>query len=71
MTTGYPEFQPPKGWESDEQEGEALVKWKRKPSGTICIVEFDGNPLSTSGGEYKTANEELDAMAAESQNPME
>ena len=69
---GYPEFQPPEGWQGEGEEGEALVKWRRKPDGNICITEFDGVALAT-GDEtsYQTADEELDEMSVSLPNQME
>lgn len=43
----YPEFKPPSDLDGvlDGPSGEALVKWKRKPSGAVCITSMEGVSL--------------------------
>jgi hypothetical protein len=46
----YPEFKPPSDLDGvlDGESGEALVKWKRKPSGNVCITSMEGVSLGSS-----------------------
>lgn len=55
----YPEFAPPEGLALEGDSGEAMVNWKRKPDGNICITTIDGVPLGseTTGAETETQPE--------------
>ncbi len=47
MEANYPEFTPPAGTIPENQtEGEATVKWQKKPDGSYCFTEFEGEPLT-------------------------
>lgn len=41
-------FTPPDGLELQGNAGKALVAWRRKPDGDICIESFDGVSLGDS-----------------------
>lgn len=43
----YPEFAAPEGLKLEGESGEAMVNWKRKPDGNICITSIDGVPLGS------------------------
>lgn len=47
MDTTYPEFTSPDGLKLEGESGEAMVNWKRKPDGNICITSIDGVPLGS------------------------
>lgn len=49
------EFTPPEGTIDPEvTEGEAMVRWQKKPDGRYCIVEFEGAAMPGYGGEEET-----------------
>ncbi len=56
-----PEFTPPASWKPEEgaTEGEAMVKWRLKDDGKICITEFEGESLG--GGEVEEVEEQEDS----------
>jgi hypothetical protein len=45
------EFTPPKDLEDslDGESGDALVHWRRKPNGNVCITSMEGVPLGGEG----------------------
>lgn len=46
------EFTPPEGTVDPEApEGEAMVRWQKKPDGRYCIVEFEGEAMPGYGKE--------------------
>lgn len=49
------EFTPPKDLELDGDAGESLVKWKKLPSGKVCILSMDGVSLGGDGEKKTTA----------------
>jgi hypothetical protein len=61
--SGYPEFQAPAGLQLEGESGEAMVNWKRKADGRICIVALDGVQLGE--GEKEEMEEEKEEVEAD------
>jgi len=67
MDTNYPEFAPPEDLTLEGDSGEAMVNWKRKPDGQICITMFDGVPLGSDASETESPSysDDLKNLATE------
>ena len=59
----YPEFTPPEGLSLDGDSGEAVVTWKRKPNGNVCITSMDGVAIAGGKADDTDYGAALDEMA--------
>lgn len=63
----YPEIMLPPSVKLEGNSGEAMVNWKRKPDGTVCLTAFEGTPLGKAEEATEDAGptpyDEIDEMA--------